>query len=869
MYRTIRKSIASSISTFEEPEYFEWHKWLKSPTIDQFELEEIHTYLENTDHWIEVFPQTELSSHAIKMPKVPTYESRENHRFQNVKTGPVFFGFKRSSAIDVHFRFKNEVRKIFSLKEEKEKNPGRTTFKSIILKIAAKLNVPDTQDYLSSLKPIVLQYKMLDPKTIFKDSEKRKIYSVNFNKIRSTPKIFKVKALSFNGIEMPVYSVKKTVFPQIKIHSSKFNPLSKISVKQNNLADSLQSTGKSFRLKFDEEPNTKVQSKNDDPIIESILKPLNKRLINYNENLQKCLFDYQREGVDFLFNRDTALIADDLGLGKTLQAILALNKLFAEGKINSALIICPENEMGNWDESIFSENIQGWISHINKFTFQLTYNVIDGNRKQRFALWKKRADITLISYNKIFYDAEEQLVDKKILPGLDCIILDDISEISIHGKPKKLFDLLNPKYIWSLSNTASKEMLKDISETTGKSILVQNYLRRTRSEVSVHINRPIVQDFWLPMDENQKFEYEDALKTAQEQMYFLLESGNPLRFQANIFTILHKLNQISNFSEQKGISAKSELLQKHLKAISQSGEKVIIFSQYDKSGTKNINDILIKSGIKCLSFEPGLSTKEMEIILSQFKRDKTITALIVGMKGSKLKHELPDVKYVIHFDQWWNPATNWQTQRIISDNGRKSWEGEITFFNYRMKNSVDEKLQRLMHEKGLLNKNVLEYISQEMFANLIILEEWLDVLGVKPLDLKEQKIKSDEMLKLLSALSTDEMKTKVKSFLSALNFKDITFFDGKNDKEFLAHGSVQRNGKAFNLAALGLIREKVSKERVNEFVHESENKPNAGKIFIITTGTFEEESVGFTKPNVSLIDKNLLAKYLLCFNIVK
>jgi len=41
---------------------------------------------------------------------------------------------------------------------------------------------------------------------------------------------------------------------------------------------------------------------------------------------------YQKEGVKFLRQRDCALLADEPGLGKTAQAIMAADKIGAEAK---------------------------------------------------------------------------------------------------------------------------------------------------------------------------------------------------------------------------------------------------------------------------------------------------------------------------------------------------------------------------------------------------------------------------------------------------------------------------------------------------------------------------------------------------------
>jgi SWI/SNF-related matrix-associated actin-dependent regulator 1 of chromatin subfamily A len=58
------------------------------------------------------------------------------------------------------------------------------------------------------------------------------------------------------------------------------------------------------------------------------------------------LYEFQRVGVEFLALHDHALLADDMGLGKSLQALVALPQNAR------AIIICPASLKYNWEEEI-------------------------------------------------------------------------------------------------------------------------------------------------------------------------------------------------------------------------------------------------------------------------------------------------------------------------------------------------------------------------------------------------------------------------------------------------------------------------------------------------------------------------------------
>lgn len=64
--------------------------------------------------------------------------------------------------------------------------------------------------------------------------------------------------------------------------------------------------------------------------------------------LEDGLLPYQEKGVAFLAGRGRALLADELGLGKTLQAVAAARHLVSRGDVERILVICPGSRTGHW-----------------------------------------------------------------------------------------------------------------------------------------------------------------------------------------------------------------------------------------------------------------------------------------------------------------------------------------------------------------------------------------------------------------------------------------------------------------------------------------------------------------------------------------
>lgn len=111
---------------------------------------------------------------------------------------------------------------------------------------------------------------------------------------------------------------------------------------------------------------------------------------------------YQTEGIDFLSDRKFALLADDPGLGKTAQAILALTKI----KAKKILIICPAQVKYNWQREF-----EKWAPG------QYSIGILDTSYQEL-----PKTNVIIVNYDLVI---RKKLFDRLIVPAWDCIINDE------------------------------------------------------------------------------------------------------------------------------------------------------------------------------------------------------------------------------------------------------------------------------------------------------------------------------------------------------------------------------------------------------------------------------------------------------------
>ena len=158
------------------------------------------------------------------------------------------------------------------------------------------------------------------------------------------------------------------------------------------------------------------------------------------------LLPYQIEAVEAMVSRKRMLVAYDLGLGKTVLTIAALEELKEQGKITEpGIIICLSSLKYQWAEQI------------RKFTDDTAHPlVIDGTPKQRQAQYEEAfdwghslVDYVILNYEQVVNDWEQV---SKLCRGF--IVCDEATAIkSFRSKRSKHVKKLDSRVKFALTGT--------------------------------------------------------------------------------------------------------------------------------------------------------------------------------------------------------------------------------------------------------------------------------------------------------------------------------------------------------------------------------------------------------------------------------
>lgn len=304
-----------------------------------------------------------------------------------------------------------------------------------------------------------------------------------------------------------------------------------------------------------------------------------------------------------------------------------------------------------------------------------------------------------------------------------------------------------------------------------------------------------------------------------------------------------------------------------LRQFKKSEKKVLIFSQYDRQGTQKLQKLFAKNGIKYVLYQTGMSLKEMEDAIKHFEKDKSITVFLAGMKAMNIKLNLVDVPYMIHFDQWWSPVNSWQVEDRINSDKDETGNERLNVYNYFIRNSIEEKIKLKLIEKGLLNKKLLDLLSSELIYSLISNEDWLELFElIEPKDELSIRAMKNVHLQYVVNLSTDDFAHKIKALFARIGYKNVSFKTSYNPDEVRLFGVATKNSYEIKAAVQCLNMKFVPKKIVKDFVDPLVT--GTDRIFIFTTGEFDENIKGLDDERILFVDKHQISNYLYQFNLV-
>ncbi len=449
------------------------------------------------------------------------------------------------------------------------------------------------------------------------------------------------------------------------------------------------------------------------------------------KGLKATMRDYQLDGLSWMqFLREyefAGILADDMGLGKTIQTLAHILTEKEAGRLTKpAMVVAPTSLMSNW------------VDETARFAPDLRVLVLQGkDRLQRFDQIPKH-DLVLTTYALLPRD--EELLNEH---EYHLIILDESQYIkNMRSKSAQAAGLLRSHHrlcltgtplenhlgeLWSQFHFLLPGLLGDeknfnadfrtpiekLSDEVRRNLLTRRIkpfmLRRTKDKVAKELPPKTEMVRSVELSNEQRDIYETVRLAMDKKVRDEISKKGVARSQIVILEALLKLRQVccdprlikSDLGKvSSAASSKLTELMEMLDELLAEKRKILVFSQFTSMLA------LIEAELQARRIPYALltgDTVDRAGAVRSFQQGD-VSLFLISLKAGGVGLNLTAADTVIHYDPWWNPATETQA----TDRAWRIGQDKPVFVYKLIANgTLEQKIQELQQKKADLAQAIL------------------------------------------------------------------------------------------------------------------------------------------------------------------
>ncbi|MEF3310089.1 SNF2-related protein [Paenibacillus sp. GYB004] len=466
-----------------------------------------------------------------------------------------------------------------------------------------------------------------------------------------------------------------------------------------------------FQLAYEAEQSGLISSFDDLQCLAHIpqLKPLTHQI----DTAKKVLYEM----------RGRAILADEVGLGKTIEAGLIIKEYLIRGLVRKVLILVPASLVLQWVREL---NQKFGISAVaQKKEYMWTqYDVVVASMDT--AKRDPHRDIVLNQeYDMLIVDEAHKLKNKKTsnykfvieLRKKYCLLLTATPVQNDLGELYNLITLLKPGQLGGQGQFAAnfvvdKRMPKN--EDKLQEELSKVMIRNRRGDGDIEFTKRIVKNIPLRLSPEEQAlydgvcdfvrgRYSDAqgdigsmlsLVTLQREVCssrdaVFLTLVNLFKKTAEDSPLRPKIWELVELIKSIQANTKAE---KTLELIQDIGDKAIIFTEY-RASQEYLMNYLKERNITAVPYRGGMNRGKKDWMMDLFRnRAQVMVATEAGGEGINLQF----CHNIVNFDLPWNPM---RVEQRIGRVHRLGQKENVNIFNLSTIGTIEEHILSLLHEK--------------------------------------------------------------------------------------------------------------------------------------------------------------------------
>ncbi|SHF60533.1 DEAD/DEAH box helicase [Ornithinibacillus halophilus] len=427
-----------------------------------------------------------------------------------------------------------------------------------------------------------------------------------------------------------------------------------------------------------------------------------------------------------------AILADEVGLGKTIEAGLILKEYMIRGLVKKALILVPASLVNQWVNELNQKFYIPAIAHRKNYSWEqydIVVTSIDTAKRS-----PHREAILDIDYDFVLIDEAHKLKNHKtknyeFVRGLKkkyCLLL---TATPVQNRLIEIFNLvsiLKPGHLGNYESFLEKygKDRKKIKQDAFLKQLVQKVMvRNTRKETSLSNTKRKIESVWIDFSDEEMNVYQelDRLVDGFASFSKITLLREMCSSREACFLSLQKMinNEPNKLDRLQPIIQKIEQLPHHAKAqrvvdlIKEIGdEKIVIFTEY-RASQLYLQWYLQQHGISSVPFRGGFKRGKKDWMQQLFKNHaQVLIATEAGGEGINLQF----CNYMINYDLPWNPM---RLEQRIGRIHRYGQEKDVNIYNLAIRGTLEEHIMKLLYEKIALFEQVVGHLD-DILAELNI-----------------------------------------------------------------------------------------------------------------------------------------------------
>jgi len=439
---------------------------------------------------------------------------------------------------------------------------------------------------------------------------------------------------------------------------------------------------------------------------------------------------YQKLGVEWLWflyeNGFSGLLCDDMGLGKTHQ-IMALMLCLKAKHHRPFLVVCPTTVISHWEKKIrqYAPSLKAAVYHGQDRNLDATLQDVHLLITSYGIVLRDEQKLADVPFSLVVFDEIQHIKNANTKSYKASHALSADMKVGLTGTPienslwdlKSVMDLVLPDYLGADASfkrlyTEPIEKGGAVSRQKALSRIISPFtLRRLKASVLTELPDKIEDYRFCQLSEDQVKLYRDALDSRQAGIIDKLRSSRTAIPYIHIFALLTLLKQICNHPAQledgpetyhRLPSGKWELFTELLTEALESGQKVVVYSQFVKM--IRIIELYLSEKEIGHAVLTGQSRKRGDII-TRFNDDPACRVFVGSLRASGSGIDLVAASVVIHYDRWWNAAKEDQaTDRVHRIGQRRG----VQVFKLVTEGTLEEKISAIIEKKKKLMDKIVK-----------------------------------------------------------------------------------------------------------------------------------------------------------------